>query len=36
MLWKKSSTNYKRWDYFESSSDEDADKGEPILPTNDP
>jgi hypothetical protein len=34
MLWKKSSTNYSRWEYYESSSDED--KSDPIVPKNDP
>lgn len=35
IYWKKSSTNYSKWDYFTSSEEEDANQ-EPILPKNDP
>lgn len=38
LVWKKTSTNYTKWDYFTSSEEEDNedDKKEPILPRNDP
>lgn len=37
MLWKKTSTNYSKWDYFTSSSEEEDEKdAEPIVPENDP
>lgn len=36
MLWKKTSTNYSKWDYFTSSSEEEPDNSEPIVPENDP
>lgn len=35
MFWKKTSTNYSKWDYFTSSSEEE-EEAEPILPKNDP
>ena len=35
IYWKKTSTNYSKWDYFTSSEEEDANQ-EPILPKNDP
>ncbi len=35
IFWKKTSTNYSKWDYFTSSSEEEEDK-EPILPRHDP
>ncbi len=39
MLWKKTSTNYSKWDYYTSSSDDSEDlesKADPVLPKNDP
>ena len=36
MLWKKTETNYSKWDYFTSSSDEEEEKSDPVLPKNDP
>lgn len=36
-LWKKTSTNYSKWEYFTSSEDEENDENkDPILPKNDP
>ena len=35
MLWKKTSTNYSKWDYFTDDSDEEKNE-EPIVPSNDP
>jgi len=35
MFYKKTSTNYHKWDVFESSESDDEDK-EPILPKDDP
>jgi hypothetical protein len=35
MFYKKTSTNYKKWQYFDSSSDSEEEK-EPILPKHDP
>ena len=35
IYWKKSSTNYSKWDYF-TSSDEEEEAADPILPKNDP
>jgi len=35
IYWKKTSTNYSKWDYFTSSEEEDENQ-EPILPKNDP
>ena len=34
MFYRKTSTNYKKWEHFESS--EDSEESEPILPKNDP
>jgi hypothetical protein len=36
MLWKKTSTNYSKWDYFTDSEEEEEKSSEPVLPTNDP
>jgi hypothetical protein len=37
MFYCKTSTNYNKWDMFESESDPDAeDDSEPILPKDDP
>jgi hypothetical protein len=36
MVWKKSSTNYSKWDYFTSSSEESDENKDPIVPENDP
>ena len=36
MFYKKTSTNYKKWDFFEPSSDSDKEDQEPILPTDNP
>lgn len=36
MFYKKTSTNYKKWDFFEPSSDSDKEEQEPILPTDNP
>ena len=36
MFYKKTSTNYKKWDYFEPSSDSEKEEQEPILPTDNP
>ena len=35
-LWKKTSTNYSKWDYFTSSDEENDENKDPILPKNDP
>jgi hypothetical protein len=35
MLWKKTSNNYTKWDYFTDSSEEEIET-EPILPKDDP
>lgn len=35
MFYRKTSTNYTKWDVFESSESDDEDK-EPILPKDDP
>ncbi len=35
MFYRKTSTNYKKWDQFESSEDS-QEESEPILPKNDP
>ena len=34
-LWKKTSNNYSKWDYFVSDSEEEPEQ-EPIVPKNDP
>lgn len=36
MIYNKTSTNYKKWDAFESSSDTEPEDSEPILPRDDP
>lgn len=37
MLWKKTATNYSKWDYYTSSSEEEDLTGqEPIVPSDDP
>ena len=36
MLWKKSSTNYSKWDNYTSESDSEPEDTEPIVPKNDP
>jgi tetratricopeptide (TPR) repeat protein len=37
LFYKKTSTNYKKWDFFDSESDSDKeDNSDPILPKNDP
>jgi tetratricopeptide (TPR) repeat protein len=36
MFYKKTSTNYKKWDYFEPDSDSDKEEKEPIVPKDDP
>jgi hypothetical protein len=36
MVYKKTSTNYKKWEYFESSEEEVEDNSEPVLPRDDP
>lgn len=36
MLWKKTSNNYSKWDYFTDSEEEEEKNSEPILPKNDP
>lgn len=35
MMWKKTSNNYSKWDYFTDSEEEQVEK-EPIVPKNDP
>ena len=35
MFYKKTSTNYKKWDYY-TSSEEDEPETDPIVPENDP
>lgn len=35
MLWKKTSNNYDKWEYFVSDSEEEPQQ-EPIVPKNDP
>jgi len=35
IYWKKTSTNYSKWDYF-TSSDEEEENSEPVVPKNDP
>jgi uncharacterized Zn finger protein (UPF0148 family) len=36
MFYKKTSTNYNKWDMFESSEEEEDPNAEPIVPKNDP
>lgn len=36
IFWKKTSTNYSKWDYFTSSSEEEDENSEPVVPKNDP
>jgi hypothetical protein len=36
MMWKKTSNNYSKWDYFTDSEEEDEKNQEPVLPKNDP
>lgn len=37
LFYKKTSTNYKKWEYFDSESDENKeDDSDPILPNDDP
>jgi len=36
MIYTKTSTNYKKWEYFEPSSDSDKPESEPVLPKDDP
>ena len=37
MFYKKTSTNYQKWDMFESESEEENEEDtEPIVPENDP
>ena len=36
MLYKKASTNYKKWEYYESSEETPDEDADPILPRDDP
>ena len=36
MVWKKTSTNYSKWDYYTSESDSEKEEAEPIVPKDDP
>lgn len=36
MFYKKTSTNYKKWENFEPDSDSQKEEPEPILPKDDP
>jgi tetratricopeptide (TPR) repeat protein len=36
MVWKKTSTNYSKWDYYTSSSEEEDVNKDPIVPKDDP
>jgi len=36
MFYRKTSTNYKKWDFFESDEEEEPEDSEPIVPDNDP
>ena len=36
LFYRKTSTNYSKWDMFESSEEEEDPNAEPILPKNDP
>lgn len=36
MMWKKTSTNYSKWDYYTSESDSEKEEAEPIVPKDDP
>lgn len=36
MVWKKTSTNYSKWDFFTSSSESEEEKGDPVVPKDDP
>lgn len=36
MLWKKTSTNYSKWDNYTSESDSETEEADPVLPKNDP
>ncbi|KRW98118.1 Armadillo-type fold [Pseudocohnilembus persalinus] len=36
MVWKKTATNYSKWDYFTSSEEEGEEDEEPIVPKDDP
>ena len=35
MMWRKTSNNYQKWDYFTDSSEEEKES-DPIVPKNDP
>jgi tetratricopeptide (TPR) repeat protein len=36
LFYRKTSTNYKKWEFFESEEEEEEDNSEPILPRDDP
>ena len=36
LFYKKTSTNYKKWEFFESGDDTEEEESDPILPNNDP
>lgn len=36
MVWKKTSTNYSKWDYYTSDSDSEKEEAAPIVPKDDP
>lgn len=36
MLWKKTSTNYSKWDYYTTEESEPEPEVDPIVPENDP
>lgn len=36
MIYKKTSTNYQKWEFFESDDDTEEEDSEPILPRDDP
>lgn len=36
LFYRKMSTNYKKWDFFESEEEDSNDESEPIVPKDDP
>lgn len=36
MVWKKTQTDYSKWDYYTSESDSEEEKTDPIVPEDDP
>jgi hypothetical protein len=36
LFYRKTSTNYKKWDFFETDEEDSNDESEPIVPKDDP